>query len=409
MKDREKIYMCKVSIIIPVYNAEKYLDRCLDSVLGQTLKEIEIVCVDDGSTDKSLEILKRYAMQDSRIVIIHKDNGGLISARKAGIAAARGKYTGYVDSDDWIEPDMYENLYRVAEKNQVALVTCGYYLEGNYVTEHRDTVEEGLYLDKKMEYLRNNLIYNMKNKETGLRASLCCKLFDTSLIREIQNMIPNSITIAEDKMCLLAYVLNCKSVYVSYELYYHYWINPNSMTHEVNLEYLICVNEVYKFLVSLYEHDNFSSIMRAQAELYITDMLLKGINTRLGFQNDNLFWVDPYWLDKISYGAKVVLYGAGTLGRKYRKQLESRKDLEYVTCVDFAYEHMATEDFFVESPISLSNYVYDFIVITIKNSKKADEVKQKLLELRIPNEKVLWFEQPEIFWKYAQADGLLEV
>ena len=99
----------KVSVIIPVYNVEKYLRQCLDSVVNQTLKDIEIICIDDGSTDNSLNILKEYAQKDNRIKIISKKNGGLSSARNAGLKFATGEFVGFVDSDDYIERETYEN------------------------------------------------------------------------------------------------------------------------------------------------------------------------------------------------------------------------------------------------------------------------------------------------------------
>ena len=95
--------MNKVSIIVPVYNIEKYLAKCLDSLINQTLEDIEIICVNDGSTDNSAEILNEYAQKDCRIKIINQDNAGLSAARNTGINAANGEYIGYVDSDDWID------------------------------------------------------------------------------------------------------------------------------------------------------------------------------------------------------------------------------------------------------------------------------------------------------------------
>ena len=130
----------KVSVVIPVYNTAEYLPQCLESVMNQTLREIEIICVNDGSTDDSPHILAEYALKDERIRIIHKENGGLVAARKTGVLAAAGKYVAFVDSDDWIEADMYEHLYQTAEGHQVDMVTCGFFLEGNYTTIHMDTV-----------------------------------------------------------------------------------------------------------------------------------------------------------------------------------------------------------------------------------------------------------------------------
>ena len=102
--------MPKISVIVPVYNVEKYLARCLDSIINQTLADIEIICINDGSTDNSLEILNDYAKKDSRIKIIDQTNAGLSCARNAGMQIAQGEYIGFVDSDDWIDLDFYEKL-----------------------------------------------------------------------------------------------------------------------------------------------------------------------------------------------------------------------------------------------------------------------------------------------------------
>lgn len=114
-----------VSILIPVYKVEQYLEECLDSLVNQTLKDIEIVCVNDGSPDGSAKILERYKEQDPRIVIVNKENGGLPSARNAGLDVARGKYVGFVDSDDYVEPNMFEKLYETAERENSEIVICG--------------------------------------------------------------------------------------------------------------------------------------------------------------------------------------------------------------------------------------------------------------------------------------------
>jgi glycosyltransferase involved in cell wall biosynthesis len=118
----------KVSIIIPVYNVERYLKECLDSVINQTLKEIQIICVNDGSTDKSAEILEEYAQKDDRIEIYSKKNAGLGAARNTGLKYAIGEYIGFVDSDDWIDPTMYEKLYSKATELYLDMVMCPMHL-----------------------------------------------------------------------------------------------------------------------------------------------------------------------------------------------------------------------------------------------------------------------------------------
>ncbi len=118
--------MKKVSVIIPVYNVEKYIRQCLDSVVNQTLPDIEIICVDDGSTDMSLEILHEYAKRDNRIKVLEQSNQGASEARNKGMAIAKGEYIGFVDSDDWVDENYYETLYTKAVKENADIVRTTY-------------------------------------------------------------------------------------------------------------------------------------------------------------------------------------------------------------------------------------------------------------------------------------------
>ena len=105
-----------ISVIVPIYNVEAYLPQCIESILHQTYTDLEIILIDDGSKDGCAGICEEYRQRDSRIVVIHKENGGLVSARKAGLKAAAGAYIAYVDGDDWIEPNMYECMYHIMIK-----------------------------------------------------------------------------------------------------------------------------------------------------------------------------------------------------------------------------------------------------------------------------------------------------
>lgn len=114
----------KISVVVPVYNVEKYIGQCLDSILGQTLKDIEIICINDGSKDNTLEILKDYAQKDSRIILIDKENEGLSKARNQGTEIASGEYISFIDSDDWIDENYLEALYNAA-KNIIVMLLVG--------------------------------------------------------------------------------------------------------------------------------------------------------------------------------------------------------------------------------------------------------------------------------------------
>lgn len=150
----------KLSIIVPVYNAEKFLDRCMQSIYAQTFKDYEIILVNDGSTDKSAEICKTYAAKDEKIIFIDKENGGAGSARNAGIEKASGEYLAFPDVDDWFEPNMYEELYGLAKSGDYDMVFSGvnYYSNNNGELKYKNTTTcgEKLYLTK--EDCRKNVM-----------------------------------------------------------------------------------------------------------------------------------------------------------------------------------------------------------------------------------------------------------
>lgn len=397
-----------VSVIVPVFNTAQYLRQCLDSLVNQTLRQIEIICIDDGSTDGSDEILDEYAAKYSSVKVIHKENGGVVSARRCGEAASNGEYIGYVDGDDWTDPEMFWQLYHCAIKNRAEMVASGYYLEGNYTSELYDGVEGGFYGEEKIRNLRENAIYCMPKKEAGLRGSLCCKLFLKKLLERIRFQVPADMQMSEDKMQMLACILECRSAYVLKKAYYHYRINPASSTHSENPSYLLCMDKVYQYIRKLYSHPNFTAVMRRQAELYMIEILLAGINTRLGFGIRNLLWFDPYWLESIPAGSRIVLYGSGEAGRKCRTQLLEKGCHVYVGCIDFGYAGLRDDILQIRSPEILSYTEYDYIVITVKNPAKAEQIRKGLEELGVEPERILWFEQRELFWRYAQAEGLLK-
>lgn len=169
-----------ISIIVPVYNVETYLGRCMESILKQTYKCLEIILVDDGSTDSSGKMCDEYAKTDSRVKVIHKTNGGLSDARNAGLEIATGEYIGYVDSDDWIEPQMYECMYNACVENKAELAVCRYF------SEYKDRTESGgtdsivpLTQDKLLDiYIRGNDKYIIYN-------SVWSKLFKRELVEDM--------------------------------------------------------------------------------------------------------------------------------------------------------------------------------------------------------------------------------
>lgn len=172
--------MAKVSIIVPVYNVEKYLRKCLDSLINQTLKAIEIICINDGSTDKSLEILEEYKNRDSRIILLNQENSGQSVARNRGIEIAKGEYLGFVDPDDWIDLDYYEKLYNAAISTNADIATAGIIRitgikQKKFLQFNENTITENINLKFELcdvpekSYIWNKIYKTQKLKEINLK------------------------------------------------------------------------------------------------------------------------------------------------------------------------------------------------------------------------------------------------
>lgn len=179
--------MLKISIISPIYKAESYLARCLDSVLAQTFKDWELILVDDGSPDRSGAICDEYAAKDGRIKVIHKANGGVSAARQDGLDAATGEYVIHVDPDDWIEPDMLQALYEKAVAEAADMVICDY---SEDVDDNRKVVVQ------KPSSLDANIVF--KELFHNLHGSCCNKLVRRSLFKTYGVRFPEGYTILED-------------------------------------------------------------------------------------------------------------------------------------------------------------------------------------------------------------------
>ena len=188
MEQKKEMKKYVISVIVPIYNVEKYLKKCIESILNQTYRYIEIILVDDGSTDKSGCICDTYEKNDSRVKVIHKKNGGLDSARKAGIRIATGDYVGYVDGDDWIEHNMYEKMMAQIDKNheKINCVICG--IVENYEDRERSRkpyLQEGTYNRKIFsEKLKNKLLYTGEFFRSSVTTSLWDKIYDRKILPE---------------------------------------------------------------------------------------------------------------------------------------------------------------------------------------------------------------------------------
>lgn len=220
-----------ISVIIPIYNAEPYLAQCIESVINQTYHKLEIILVDDGSTDGSSAICDAYAAADPRIKVIHKENEGLVRARKTGVRQAAGEYITYVDADDWIDPDTYENILGKATWRQTDMILYGLVEEyEDSRVEKQNAFAEGYY-DKEAldESIRPQMLYNGIFFRFGILPNLVCKLVRRELLKEVQPLVSDEIEMGEDADCTFQMLAQAKSVQVIRYAPYHYRKRQDSM------------------------------------------------------------------------------------------------------------------------------------------------------------------------------------
>ena len=224
----------KVSVIIPAYNTEEYMAQCLDSLLKQTLKEIEIVIVDDGSTDTTLSILKQYEEQyPEKIRVFHKENGGQGSARNLALKYVRGEYLGFVDSDDDVELDMYEKLYNKATQYDVDFIVSDYIRINSNTIKCMNTlnIKEGYYSKEDIKSLIYPSLIIGNDLEYGPLLSVCPCLFRKTFLYQIPLEFDEEVRWSEDNIFSAIMGYNANSFYyLKNEGLYHYYQNPGTIT-----------------------------------------------------------------------------------------------------------------------------------------------------------------------------------
>ena len=254
----------KVSVVIPVYKVEPYLRRCVDSVLAQTLPELEIILVDDGSPDNCPAICDEYAARDSRIRVIHKENGGLASARNAGLREVHGAYVFFLDSDDWLEPDGMELLYNKAEETQVDFVKYRAFRTGwpglpenapCRVEEIRE-LEEGLYTRERIIQDIYPRLLATNQLTMGAVVGAWAAMYKTAFLRKYELAFYEEVKFSEDLIFSARVVKNADSFYfIDTPCVYHYFYNPNSISKSFRAGRWDSCKETIRLCTEEFEND----------------------------------------------------------------------------------------------------------------------------------------------------------
>ena len=383
-----------ISVIIPVYNGEKYIEKCIDSISNQRCNNLEIIIVDDGSTDKTGMICDQYAEKDKRIRVIHQENVGCLLARAKGVAEAQGIYISFVDADDWIEGQLYDAMMEVVRKTPVDLLITD--IEVDFPSGRKDhqncgVLQKGLHdRDEIEKRIYPSLIWNFETSERGLYPSLCAKLFRREHLMVIyQKLSKSSFFIAEDASVCYAYMLSLQGkVYVLPQCYYHYRGREggNIPSYKTTDKYFEHVMQVYTFLRSEIEQVNDTWNLKKQLEYHY--MWLVNDRKQIYYDvegNPNGKYLFPF--GKIDRGKSIVLYGAGNVGHQYKKQLERTSFCRNIMWVDQNYNNFKDEKVF--SPDSICQFEFDYVVIANANTETRLLIKKYLIEMGIDEAKII--------------------
>lgn len=385
-----------VSIVIPIYNAEDYLRQCIFSVLNQTYQNIEVILVNDGSTDTSGNICREFALCDNRIRYIEQSNQGVTKARKEGARLSKGEYIGFVDADDYIEPDMYYSLM-LNHSDFDLIISQWFREEGGQSKRSFDKIAIGPYRTlEDMDFIFSHLINvssfgGGETYKSGFVGYMVTKLFKTELANRIFQEINESISIGEDCEFTYRYILNCKSILVTDICGYHYRIHNKSAVHspDSDCNYLINICKLYSSLKKAFESSSYKETLIPQLEYKITSMLSKAPK-KMGFTSQILHGkvVFPF-IDKVK-GSNVAVYGGGELGSCYIEQMRKWKLCNIRVWVDENWKIYQREGKPIASIDELLKQEYDYLILALENEEDVKRCLKIVLPSDVNRTNILW-------------------
>jgi len=244
----------KISIIIPIYNSENYLTKCLDSVCNQTYKNLEIICIDDGSVDRSGDIVDTFAKKDLRIKAIHQDNKGESHARNVGLKLMTGDYVGFMDCDDWIESEMYETMLVAADEFNVDIVASGWYKDTDICSNE---VKNELFVPEYMKFSKDKLLeYIYKRDSYRAFSYMWDKLYKRELFyNKNKNILlfDENLKLGGDVLYLALLAINANNAIYVDKSFYHYYQRSNSTFHTQNINIRKDILRAYSMVIGTFE------------------------------------------------------------------------------------------------------------------------------------------------------------
>jgi glycosyltransferase involved in cell wall biosynthesis len=378
-----------ISVVVPIYMIDRYLGICIESLLNQTYKDLEIILVDDGSKDRCSEICDLYASKDSRIKVIHKSNGGLVSARKAGVLAATGRYIGFVDGDDWVGPGFYQSLYNAIIQNDCDVAIAGFSRDLFSRTQSMyNTIPSGYYEGETLKGVFKEMISYGEFYRHGISTYHWNKLFKREVILKHQLEIADNVSIGEDAVVVYATLLDCKRICITDNCAYHYRQREDSMLKSsVDFDKeMTRVRALYENLSKAVMGHPIEYDLQRQVDDFITGIFI----IRSGgcvYSDDEKLKIFPF--GKSLQGKKIVLYGGGTFGQQLMKRLVKDRKCEVVGWVDDDYWEYRRCCLNVDSVESIIAIDYDYVVVASLDRGYTVKVINRLKDFGISEHKII--------------------
>ena len=374
-----------LSVIVPVYNVEKNLVECVKSIVNQTYRRLEIILVDDGSTDNSGKICDDYAKIDKRVKVIHQDNKGLIKARYAGLNEASAEYVTFVDGDDFINEKMYDALMQLMILHNTDMVTCGCYRYreiDDFSTDICSRVDEGYYTKKNMvEKIFPIMFWEEATNVWAVDPSLCMKIFKKNILLSQYEKLKNyCFFYGEDSAVTYPAILEMKSIYITHNCYYYHRQHQRGTVKQfiVKDDFLARLWELYNYLHDEFQKSEYKEMLFRQLDFFYINSVgilarkYPEVKTNVGTVHQ---WLFPF--EKVTFGSKIVLYGAGTVGKQYWQQIEKSRYCEEVLWVDKNAHLLNNSN--VQAPANAAPNKYDFLVIAIKDEGMSKKIMEDMV------------------------------
>ncbi|SDR00471.1 glycosyltransferase family 2 protein [Flagellimonas zhangzhouensis] len=379
----------EISVIVPIFRIEKYLPKCIESLLDQSFTNFELILVDDGSPDNCPKICDDYAKKDARIKVIHKENGGLLSARKAGLKNASGKYISYVDGDDWVDKFYLDILYKLVEANSSDLVVTGHFREFDGKIE---TIKPKTAGNFSLEQLQSSIlptaIFNGRFCEHGISTYVWNKLFKKSLLSKVLYDVPNEIIMGEDAAITYAYLAISKKVTVSRIPTYYYRQRHDSIVKSIEnpqMEYYR-LGLLMSFLKSKLSNVLDSDNLNKQLTYYLYSQILVRSGGVILDTNGELIF-NPFV--NVKRNAKVVVYSSGSFGQHMLSTNTKTDFFQIVKWIDLDYHPMNVGGNYVQPISAVNNDEFDYLVIATINPTNYDAIKKELGLMGIDKNKIV--------------------